>query len=102
MNELTAEQESRAREIKEDCRRLPMWAACKIVSLTDQVNEMERLLDFALPSWRTPRDDGHDLEVATIGLQREELKQLRARVAELEGHTTDQADEIDRWQHGPF
>jgi hypothetical protein len=53
-------------------------------AIAERIFNLEHMLDFAIPTWRTPRDDGHDLEVATIGLQRQELEQLRKRVMELE------------------
>lgn len=37
---LTPEQEARAREIIEDCRQMPRWAAREIVRLRSQVEEL--------------------------------------------------------------
>lgn len=79
-----------------DLQPLSTW------QIAERVHDLERLLDFAIPSWRTPQDDGFDMETATIGLQRMELEQLRARVAELEGRNGDLVDAaIERTEHDP-
>ena len=57
--------------------------------IAERIQGLERRLDIWVPSWRDPSDDGHDLEDAMIHLQRRELEQLRARVAELEGQKDD-------------
>lgn len=47
--ELTAEQDARAKEIKEDCRQLPLWAARTIVSLRDRVADLQQYHDWVAP-----------------------------------------------------
>lgn len=41
--ELTPEQEARAREIVEDCRQMPRWAARQIIGLQDRLADLERI-----------------------------------------------------------
>lgn len=52
--------------------------------IAERIQGLERQLDIWVPSWRTPGDDGHDLEDAMIHLQRRKLEVLRKRVMELE------------------
>jgi hypothetical protein len=78
-----------------ELRPLSTW------QMAERIHDLERRLDIWVPSWRDPSDDGHDLEDAMIHMQRRELEQLRARVAELEGRKDDLvAEAIERTEHG--